>query len=168
MNRYLCTVPALAIVLAGCSAPGPPDLRQAALVIGYELRPKNLARSAFAATHPNGKPSDWIEFRFSSLGAAERGYSEEDAERDPQVREQARAVGMPLLPRGVTIVAGGVDSEAGRQLVLRADDARGKVIVEGYESPDAKPALTREFNLPQVVAAPGVADQVESNRQLGM
>jgi hypothetical protein len=168
---------AVAIVLVACAVMlflarcdtdnAPADLKQAASVIRYELRPKNLSRSAFTVAFPNGKPSDWIDYRNSTLGAAERTYSEEEAENDPQIREQAKSVKMPLLPKGVQIRAWEVDKDAGRQIVLRSDNAGGKVIVEGYTDPTQPPVLKRAYTLPRVDPAPGVRETYEANQAEG-
>ncbi len=176
-NKSWARAVAIAIVLIACVAMllstrcdldnAPADLKQAASVIRYELRPRNLERSAFAAVFPNGKPSDWIDFRSSTLGAAESLYSEEDAEGDPHIREQAKSIRMPLLPKGVRIISWEVDKEAGRQIVLRSDNATGKVIVEGYTDPTEPPVLKRAYTLPKVSPGPGVHEQYESSRDLG-
>ncbi len=53
--------------------------------------------------------------------------------------------GMPFLPSGVSIVARIPDVERGRQVVVRGDDERQMLVVEGYLGPKASPVLTKEW-----------------------
>lgn len=154
---------AIMVWFARCESDNAPaDLQQAASLIRWQLRPRNLARSTFPATFPNGQPSDWIDFQYSSLGTAERTNSEEEAGKDPRIREQARAIRMPLLPKGIRIVPWKVDKQGGRQIVLSSDNAGGKVIVEGYTDPTQSPVMKRTYTLPKVTYDPGTSEAVKA------
>jgi hypothetical protein len=155
-------------VLAACSRDAPPALTHGAEVIHYLLLPATLSRSAFSAGFPDGKPSQFVSYVFSDIGAAEWPTSEEwanDAER-----AEMKAAGIPMPPRGVEFVPLSPDPKKGMQLVVRHDDGRGMVIVEGYEDPakSKRPVLVREWPLPKVQPAPGVEAAYQSNLQMGM
>jgi hypothetical protein len=93
--------------------------------------PKNLSRSGFSA-QPNKSPSNFVSYMFSDLGAAEWPYTEEMAQENPSIGEEAKAIGMPLIPKGVALVPRQPDRAQKKQLVIKADDARNMIIVEGY------------------------------------
>jgi len=165
----------LAILLAACSQPAahkidlaPPELKQAARVVEFMLRPRNLSRSAFSVLFPESKPSEFVSFMFSDLGVAEWPDSEVMAEHDPMIRDQAKAIGAPLMPKGVAFIPRELAPESGKQIVIKADDARGVVIVVGYAAPNLPPMLVSEFKVPKVTPGPGIREMVESNRDLGL
>jgi hypothetical protein len=164
----------LALLLAACSQSTaskldltPPELKQAARVVEYLLEPRHLSRSAFSVAFPECRPSQFVSFMFSTMGTAEWPDSEAMAEQDPMLREQAEAIRAPLRPKGVAIIAREPNPASGQQIVVKADDARGVVIVEGYTDPKLQPILTREYKVPRVTAGPGVRAIFESNRDLG-
>ena len=147
----LCTGLVLTGAILACVVEATPtDLRQGAHVITYMAAPMNLKRSMFMGLFPNGKPSQFVSFIFSSVGSAEWPYSEEMAQMDPMMREQAASIRMPLVPAGVSFTDHSPKSELGRQIVVRFDDARNVLIVEGYEDPTQPPVLSIEkrFRLP--------------------
>jgi hypothetical protein len=136
---------ALLLTLAACGPGEPPELRQAADAIAYMAAPANRSRSAFAAVYPEGKPSDYLSYLFSTLGTAEWPPSEDWA--DEYEIEAARSIRMPLLPAQVKILPRQWKSGGGAQLVVRADDSRGMLILEGYGITDTEPVLRREIKL---------------------
>ena len=150
----------------GGAAPPPPDLAQAAGAIAHMLKPSQLSRSAFTAGFPEGKPSEYVSYLFSDMGAAEWPASEEWA--DELEREQMKAIRAPLLPAGVAIVPRERDAAKGRQLVVGFDDERGVVIFEGFAAGEETPVLHREVPLPSVAPAPGVVDMYLSATEMGM
>jgi hypothetical protein len=142
---------ALATTLVGCLGdPAPEDLRQGASVIGSMAAPRHLRQSMFLGLFPSGKPSQFVSFLFSTLGTAEWPESERSAARDPILGEEAAAIGIPLLPDGVAFTDRSPKSELGRQIVVRFDDPRNLLIIEGYVDPTQPPVLTveREFRVP--------------------
>lgn len=161
---------ALALILALVACAGgnaPPELQRGMQMIRWMLAPMQLPRSMYSAIQ-DGKASTFVSFVFSDMGAAEWPESEESAERDPKIKEEAKAANMPLVPKGVTFAANAPNPAKGRQIVLKADDARGMVIIEAYDNPSAKPLLVEEIPLPKAQPAPGVAEMARSAMESGM
>ena len=151
-------------LLAGCGGGerAPADLRQAAAALKAMSAPRHLSRSAFSAAFPDGTPSQYVSYLFSDMGAAEWPVAMDETEA-----EGMRAARIPVLPPTVRVVALRPDPGAGRQLVVSADDARGVVVVRGYETHDGEPLLEREWSLPRVKPAPGVAEMHRSAAEMG-
>jgi hypothetical protein len=145
-------VACIALGALACQAPADEELEQAADVIQYMAVPANVARSMFMSTEPTGIPSEFVDYLFSGLGSAEWPDSASYAEHESLAREQANAVGAPLVPSNVAFVPHDLDGAKGRQIVVSADDANGMIILEGYIDPYADPVLHREieFRLPQI------------------
>lgn len=158
---------ALLLGLAACSSSAPPELQRGVQMFRWMLAPMQLPRSMYSAIQ-DGKASTFVNFVFSDMGAAEWPESEASAERDPMLKEQAKSAGMPLVPKGVAFSAYAPNPAKGRQIVLKADDARGMVIVEAYDNPAGKPLLVEEIPLPKVQPAPGVAEMARSAMEAGM
>ncbi len=137
----------LALIQWGKDPKESADLRRGIQVVRYLSSPKMIRRSSFLSVHPQGQPSDFVNWMFSSLGTAEWPPSEEMAEQDPIFAEQAKAIRAPLLPRGIRLVAHRPEAGAGRQVVVKANDAQGLIIAQGYESAGAPPVLTRQWRL---------------------
>jgi len=53
--------------------------------------------------------------------------------------------GMPFLPSGVSLVPDKPDMDKGQQVVVRGDDERQMMIVEGYLDPQDAPVLVKEW-----------------------
>lgn len=157
---------ALLLGLSACSSGAPPELQRGVQMIRWMAAPMQLSKSMYG-TVQDGKASTWVSFVFSTMGAAEWPESEESAERDPMLKEQAKSANMPLAPKGVAFAAGAPDPAKGRQIVLKADDARGMIIVEAYDNPSAKPLLVEEIPLSKVQPAPGVAEMRRDAEDLG-
>jgi hypothetical protein len=162
----------LVILLTACHANkpalelAPNNLKQAARVVEHMLEPRQLSRSAFSVVFAEGTPSQFVSFMFSDIGTAEWPDSEAMAEQNPMLREQAQAIGAPLIPKGVAIIARAPSPKSGKQIVVKADDGRGVVIVEGYTDPTLGPVLVREYRVPKVKAAPGVKEIYEAKRDI--
>ncbi len=155
LPRRLALKCLLFILIAGLTAcaespSGPPDLEQGIRVVRYMASKNQLRRSSFLVVYPEGKPSDFVNWMFSTFGTAEWPPSEEMAEMDPMTLEQAKSIRMPIIPKGVAIVALKPDEERGRQVVIRADDARGVLIVEGYADPGQAPVAQSLIKIPKV------------------
>ena len=143
------TVPLCAFVLfiAACSGGSsdiPPELEKAAAVIEVTLKAGALEQSSFPVVLPGGTPRQFVSWYFSDLGAAERPPSEDDPEA-----AEIPGIKMPL---GVSFSHTAPRTGIGKQIVLKWDDARGVVIVEGYVDPAKQPVFVKEFSLPQVTA----------------
>lgn len=146
MRRKFLGAILAATLLSACgkgTAPAAaPDLERAVGVVGYLASSRYVDRSMYSATAEKGTPSEFVEYLFSSMGAAERPESAPMAEI-----QQAGRGGPPLWPEGVAFRALSPDPRAGRQVVIVPDDARGMVIAEAYAKAGEKPALRREFTL---------------------
>ena len=150
--KALSTVIVCSFVFLSCSSEPevPPELDQASRSIEWSLKPATLAQSTFPVVLPDGTPKQFVSWYFSTLGAAERpGYDT----GDEMEREMAGALGAPLVPDGVSIVHTRPDTAREKQIVLKWDDDRGVVILEGYLIPDELPVLIREIELPRVQSA---------------
>jgi hypothetical protein len=88
---------------------------------------------------------------------------------DASEAQAMRSAGIPVIPENVSIVALEPDREAENksQLVVRFNDARGVIIVDGYTNPTQKPLFTQEWPLPKVTPAPGVQELFESQVETG-
>ena len=150
----------------GCGGEVPADLDQAAQVIHHMMQPNFLTHSSFAAACPDPKPSQFVSYIFSEMSTTEWPASE--AYADDLEREQMKASGTPMQPLGVAFVPRAVNPQRGRQLVVKFDDFRGMVIVEGYEDPTREPVLVRTWVLPHVEPAPGVRAMFQSSLRAGM
>ena len=156
----------LSILMLGCgssTANAPKDIVQAMKAVTDGLKPNQLSKSMFSAAHPNGKPSEYVSFYFSSLGAAEWPASSMEFSED-----EMQMTGMSFLPQSVSLVANTPDSGKGKQIVIGADDSKGIITLTGYVNPGQPAVLTKEVKLPKVKPAPGVTEMYRSNRQMGM
>lgn len=144
------------------------ELAQAASVITWVIAPANLERSQFAAAFPDCKPSEFVNYFFSTMGASELPPSEAEAEIDLSVRDQAESIRMPISPANVAFVSRTPDPKKGKQLVLKFDDERGVVIAEGYINPNEAPELVREWKIEKVTPLPFVKEIFQSNVEMGM
>ena len=166
LPRALGIVLLTALLNAGCRPEEPTELRRAARAVASLTAPRNLSRSAFAAAYPAGEPSEFVSYMFSPMGKSEWPPSEDGA--DPREAEAARSINMPLLPAGVAIVPFRRRPDGGAQLVVRADDAAGLVVLEGYGRQDSEPVLRREIRLVHVEPDPMARRIFESNADMGI
>ena len=151
--RALVAAILLCVATGGCSRSAPqvddPQLRKAEAVARHLTSPRHLSRSTYTAARQTGTPSELVSFLFSDLGAAEWPPDEGDSEGE---REQAKSARVPLLPRGVALVARQPDSRVKRQVVLKADDAKRQLIAEGYADPAKPPVFVERWAMPEVKA----------------
>lgn len=134
------------LTIASCGEQGPeePVELKRAVVVKYMMAPNQLKRSSFLAVFPEGKPSDFVIWMFSTFGTAEWPPYEDG---DPMELEQAKSIRMPVIPKDVTLVPREPDPEKGKQIVIKSDDQRGLFIIEGYLNPHVPPVLRREWKL---------------------
>ncbi len=144
MNVRKYVFAGLLALLAGCSGSSEPpkDLAQAAAVVGYLASPRYVERSMYSATAETGKPSEFVSYLFSTMGAAERPETHR-----PGPDGGGRKGGPPTWPEGVGFHALKPNPRGGRQIVVSPDDAGGKIVAEAYVDPAGKPVLRREFEL---------------------
>ena len=110
---------------------------------------RQIERSSFLFVFPEGKPSDFVNWMFLTLGTAEWPDSEAMAEMDPIIREQAKSIRAPLIPKDVGIVPLAPNPAFGKQVVVKFDNNRHLLIVEGYLDFKGTPVITRELKFPQ-------------------
>jgi hypothetical protein len=154
--KALSTAIVCSFLFLSCSSESDvsPELDQASRSIQWTLVPANLARSTFPVVLPNGTPKQFVSWYFSTLGAAERPGSDIGDEME---REMVASLGAVLVPAGVSILHSKPDTAWGKQVVMKWDDARGVVILEGYLNPRESPALVREIELPRIQSATEMA-----------
>lgn len=130
-------------------SPAYPRLEQAVKVVRYLSAPRQVSRSSFSAMFPDQRPSEFVKWMFSTPGKAswppvEDGHGDEV--------EAAQSLRIPMIPKDTLILPGQPHlNKAGRQLVVKADDPRGLLVVEGYFDSRHPPVFTREipFNPPK-------------------
>jgi len=121
-----------------------PDLQQAVNAARYMTSERFLSRSSFRYLFPEAKPSQFVGYIFSDLGVAEWPLALDEMEQ-----QQLRSAGIPALPATVALVARRPDPGLGKQVVLRADDAADRIIIEAYQDPKTPPRLSIERNINQ-------------------
>lgn len=162
------------LVFAGCAGSGgkiDPKLEQGIDVIKYQLKPRNLNRSMYTAAFPNGSTAtEYVSYLFSTMGLAEWPDSEEYAEMDPMVAEQAKAIRAPLSPKGVAFFPLNPDpsSDTKKQIVVKPNDSNHSVMIEAYEDPTTSPVKRVEQKIPTVKGDPQAAMFFQSNLEMGM
>jgi len=125
-----------------------PQLERAGHVVRYMSTPSQLQRSSFIAFYPEGKPSDFVSWMFSEMGAA--GWPPSEWELDPMEQEGLRTAGIPIIPKDVRIYSR-LKKDGSKQIVVKADDGRGLLLIEGYLAPEQPPVVTKQwpFKLPR-------------------
>ena len=157
----------VAVIISSCdSGPStPPELVQAAALVEHFTTPSVLERSTFPVVIPHGTPKQFVSWLFSQIGTAEWPLTKEQSMRE---LGDAYVPGIPTLPDGVSYFHTKPDSARGRQIVVKWDDARGVVIVEGYLDPKQPPMLIKEYVLPKVTSTNELARiTAQSNIEMG-
>ncbi len=141
---------ACAATCVSCQTPPPPppkDLADGALVIREMMSPRKLDAAGFYRAYPDPKPSDFVSFINSDLGAILWPPREDSPFADDLEIEQSRAIGETVIPKGIAFRRNRPDPEGGRQIVYRDDDKNGEIVVEAYIDPRAEPVFTRRWTL---------------------
>lgn len=125
-----------------------PEIKRGVHVVQYMASKRQIQRTSFPFTYPEGKPSDYVNWMFSALGAAVWPDTEDMAEMDPMIAEQAKSIGAPLIPKGVRIVPLSPNPKFEKQIVVKFDDARRLLIVEGYLDSKGIPVITKKLKFP--------------------
>jgi len=140
------------LTIASCGEQEPEEpieLKRAAAVVKYMMAPNQLKRSSFLAVFPEGKPSEFVTWMFSTFGFAEWPPYEDG---DPMEIEQAKSIRMPVIPKDVYLNPRLLDPAKGKQIVIKSDDQRGLIIIEGYLNPHVPPVLRREWKLIKMIS----------------
>tara|TARA_B100000686_G_scaffold352262_1_gene453649 strand:- start:2989 stop:3504 length:516 start_codon:yes stop_codon:yes gene_type:complete len=140
-------VPLAFFLLAACEGPVPTDLDRAAKVVRYMSRADVLPTTTFSKKYPDGKASDFVDWFLSEEGRSQWPASLSNADSNPEIRKEAYELNAPIVPRNMIFLAHKPDRKQGRQLVVKPDDSRNLIIVEGYADPNALPDLKREWEL---------------------
>ena len=136
-----------ALVACGGKAEVPPEFERGVSLVRYFASPRYLGNSMYSATVEQHKPSELISYLFSTMGAAEWPPSEDSLEL---TKEQARTTRTPLVPSNIRLRPLAPDNQPGLQLVLKPDDARKMIIVEGYVLPNQTPIAKAEVGLSEI------------------
>ena len=153
----------IAVSCSGSSAPT--ELEQAAMLVEHFTSPSVLEKSTFPVVLPDGTPKQFVSWLFSQIGTAEWPLTEEGAMRE---LGQPGVPGMPTLPDSVAYHHSKPDTAQGKQIVVKWDDARGVVIVEGYLDPKLPPMFVKEYRLPKVTSTNEMARiTAQSNIEMG-
>lgn len=121
------------------------ELRKGFAVLRYLSAPRQLQHSTFRVTHPDGRPSQFVKWMFSPLGSSIWPPVEGGGEFSLEEESMIRKTGVPFLPAGVSLMSDEPDLGRGQQVVVRGDDERQMLIVEGYIDPLGAPVLIEEW-----------------------
>ena len=162
------------LAFTGCAKPLPPDLEKGMTRVRYITSPKALKKSMFYAVYPQGRPSEFIGYMYSDLGAIDFSGpgnvapipgmpANGPSPYDEQTRDAA-----PALPPNVMILPLKTDpSRSQPQIVLKPDDAARQIIVEVYELPSQPPIKVEKRDLPLMTADPMAQSSAKSLMEQG-
>mgnify|MGYP001024804047 CR=1 FL=1 len=125
-----------------------PELNKAIRVVRYMSAERQLQRSAFRFTYPEGRPEQFVEWMFSPIGSAIWPPVAGGGEFSQEEEKMIQKTGIPFLPSGVSLVSNKPDMDRGQQVVVRGDDERQMMVVEGYLDPQETPVLAKEWRFP--------------------
>ncbi len=158
----------VAWALSSCAREVPPDLQQGMAVMRYMTSGKFLSRSMFYAAYPQGKPSDFVSYLFSTIASAEWPPLAGRGEDNAMLREQMAATRTPMVPATVLFVPEKPDlAHAQNQVVIKPDDAANVVILEAYVLPSEDPVLVEKRTLPRFSPDPMAQASYQSAIQMG-
>ena len=119
------------------------ELRKGIAVVRYMSAPRQLQRSSFLLSYPDGTSEQFLSWMFSPLGAAEWPPYEGGLEFSAEEEAMIRKTGIPFIPANLVLIPQEPDLEKGKQVVIRAE--RGLLIVEGYENPEEPPVVVKQW-----------------------
>jgi hypothetical protein len=126
------------------------QLKKGVQVVRYLSAERQLKRSSFMVLKER-KPSKFVDWLFSPLGIAEwPPWEDSHLEFDLDELKAMKKMGVPLIPKNLALVPLEVDPEKGRQIVVRADDQKRILIIEGFINPKDPPALKEEILFPKI------------------
>jgi hypothetical protein len=170
MKTNTVRIALFAFAAIACSKdPAHEELLRAAKTVEQSVAPFFAPKSSFFVVFPDGTPRQFVSWYFSTMGTAEWAPTEGSDEFRPEELEAMERMGLGSRPKDVTYRHRQPDTSAGKQIVLKWDDAAGTVILEGYLDPAQPPVLTRAFKLPKGVV-PDQATRLitEANVEQGM
>jgi hypothetical protein len=113
------------------------------------MSPRKLEAAGFPSPISGAKPSDFIGFINSDVGAILWPPREDSPFADGLEIEQSRSIGETVIPKGIAYKRNRPDLDGGRQIVYRADDEAGEIVVEAYEDPSSDPVFVRRWKFPR-------------------
>jgi hypothetical protein len=122
-----------------------PELDQAVRAVRFLSSPNQIKRSSFWMIQEEKTPGRFVEWMFSPLGSAVWAPPGQSTGLPPGAAKQVRGAA-PQVPRGVRVVPGKPEPDGGRQVVVKADDARGMLVAEAYENPAEAPVFVKEWS----------------------
>ena len=125
-----------------------PELNRAINVVRYMSADRQLKRTAFLMANPNASPEQFVNWMFSPMGAAVWPPFEKGGEFSQEEEKMIKKTGIPFFPAGVALVAITPDRSMGRQVVVRGDDERQMLVVEGYLDPKVPAVVVKEWMFP--------------------
>ncbi len=163
---FLIGVAAFVFLMRAATKPKPEETRleQAARAVNWMIAPANLSRSCFTVAFPSAKPSEYVNYMFSDMGVSEWPPFESSGEF---TMPEMKAMRIPFFPEDIHVAQLEPDPEHGAQIVIRYDDAKGVVIVDGYNDPAQPPIMSEEYTLKKVPPGPGVIQIFEMNYDMG-
>jgi hypothetical protein len=109
------------------------------------MSPRKLEAAGFAGA----EPSDFVAFINSDVGVVLWPPREDSPFADETEIEQSRSIGETLLPKEIAYKRNRPDPDGGRQIVYRADDEAGEIVVEAYEDPSSDPVFVQRWKFPR-------------------
>ena len=160
--------PALMIIVLlniamSCGKPEPPELERAAAFVKWFTAPKNLSKSMYSAAFPQGTPGQFVSYLFSDMGVAEWPNAASEMEQ-----QQLRSAMIPTLPQDVALVPLQPNLNGKKQLVVKFDNEKGLILLEGYLDPRKPPVLYREITFRPVEPDPIAVEMYQGNAEMGM
>ncbi len=137
----------LSLACQDATPPPPQNLTDGARVIREMMRSRNLEPAGFFESYPDPKPSDFVSYINSGPGEVLWPPREDSPFADDIQMGQSRSVGEGVIPKGIAYRRNRPDPDGGLQVVYRADDETGEVIVEAYVVPTAEPTFVRRWKL---------------------
>ncbi len=125
-----------------------PELNRAISVVRYMAADRQLKRTAFRLVYPKATPENFVEWMFSPMGVSVWPPFEGGGEFSQEDEKMIKKTGIPFFPAGVAIVAISPDRDRGRQVVVRGDDERQMLVVEGYLDPEVSAVVVKEWVFP--------------------
>ena len=151
------------LLLTACGSAPDEDLTAANTALSQMASNRTLSRSCFTVAYPDGQAADFIDYMFSDLGSAEWPVAFDEYE------EQAMgSIGQVPLPANVAVSPLSRTSPNQKELVLTANNAERKILVQGYLANDSKVVFEDEWPVGTAVADDMVREMCISNLEMGI
>lgn len=128
----------------------PPEVVQGQRALFQVMGEDNLKKTDFFDLHPDGHPSDFVEFYATDAADPLRPKTTDFVWSDDtgDVRVVDTDTDQLMIPEGVDLVALEVDPDRGQQLVYIPDDDEGRMRIECYDDPDDRPTAVLDWEFP--------------------